>query len=1378
MSRYFKVFSLSLLSLVLGLGSAGTAVSATGVDRYPVDIEKNTVNLYKKPKSGSKVENTLAYKDDQVLDIIVELNAKPLIDYVANEASVSDYVLSPGGKSKERGLLQAQDRVVKDITDLLGDDVSVDQSYTVVLNGFSLQTEFKNLDKIADLPGVKRAYVARTYDFVVPNMETSTGIVGAVDVWNELGYKGEGTVVGVLDTGLDLKHPAFQQDLTDVKFNYDDILSVIDSGQLNATLPDDTVLDGNHPFYSSTKVPFQFDYADNDADVSPSSPEVALNVDHGTHVAGTVGGYLEDTFSGVAPNAQLMIFKVFKDAGGGASDTTIYAALEDAILLGVDVINMSLGSDAGFSNVAEASSEDVYERVGKAGIVLDVSAGNANNSNESNLIGVPYAPTWAPDNGLVGSPSTYRSSLSIASMDNTFMITKGLQVDGKYYTYSDTSVSIANILGETYEYVAVPNVGDLEDYKGLDVEGKIALVSRGVIDFEAKVANAHANGAAAVIVYNNVDDTALINMVSDNNKIPAIFVTKATAAMLLNRDDHTLTIDVGNVVTKNDTTAEQPSSFSSMGTTNLLEIKPELSAPGGFIYSSVPTDTGNEYASMNGTSMAAPHVAGISALVKQYINTFAPDLSDTEKVELINAILMSTATPSVDEYGNLYPVRKQGAGMVNVSDALDTPAYLSSADQNADGSYRPKLELGDDVAKTGKYTLSFEVHNISDKPVTYDIETAVTTPYQLNGGGMYFLSDVNGELPHSLSGDSSVTVEPGQSARVNLDVTVDKTTLNGLSQLNSNGTYLEGFVTLSNESDPNLSIPFLAFYGDWEAAPLWDTGSWINGQGSLSFYNQAHDGTFFLGENPFDEDAPFNENMLTVSPNGDNVFDEWYGFNGLIRNADLVSSTIVNKDTQELVYQQDLENVFKTYYNGNAGRQLAYSQYGYNDEWDFVGADGKVVPDGRYVYSSKASLGYRDGFDDELTYEILVDTVAPDIDDLYVYSENGRVYLYLKLADENYLIESLVTTVNEKGTPNINNPLYAISTGGLELDNHEYVMDITDHLGTQLYTEFYDSGLNGNGYRLNLPKLFEDFRDELVYLGVGETFNVSNPDGTPDDAEWLNNNSDVANLVDGILTANNLGVAYLSLENDDDIFATLTVYVKPENFFELRTLVDGLASFVSSQSGYYTSETWAPFADAYANAKRVVINNDSNSDEYQKALDALSSTYDALDKAITNLETEVSSSVGSTFVLNPTPSGGTWTYDESFLRIVEDNDDNSNGLLRSTNGTRFEALKSGTTTLTYTTADGYELDVVVTIGDKVVPDEPEPTPPDESTGENDPVVPKDNVTTSTPDNNASSDEVLGAYGIETKAPVLAYSMVSLGLVVLLFSKKKEDEVSE
>ena len=296
-------------------------------------------------------------------------------------------------------------------------------SYTMLFNGFALRTARKNLEAIQNTKGVSRAFVAGSY--TLPTVEQAdTQALQVALATNQ--FTGKGMTIAVLDTGLDTAHPAFANAPADAKFTKDYVSGILQAADLNAEalMPGVTADD----VYLSAKIPFAFDYAGKDAQVAPGSKWDAANLEHGTHVAGISAGYAVDgegavSFSGVAPDAQVIPMKVFDDSGTGAATTTILAALEDACRLGVDAVNLSLGSYGGFTVDEDALINDVYNKLDAAGIMVITAVGNEISSSYMNSYGTDAPLTGDPDNSVVAAPSVYPANLSAATSSDVVLYT-------------------------------------------------------------------------------------------------------------------------------------------------------------------------------------------------------------------------------------------------------------------------------------------------------------------------------------------------------------------------------------------------------------------------------------------------------------------------------------------------------------------------------------------------------------------------------------------------------------------------------------------------------------------------------------------------------------------------------------------------------------------------------------------------------------------------------------------------------------------------------------------------------------------------------------------------------------------------------------------
>lgn len=776
-----------LLALVLSLSlvtptwaAAKTPSSGTGNGLTWEKIDNRSTDLRLDKNNAEKVaQDTPEYADTDVVRVSIVLKDASTL---AKGYSSEDIATNSAAMKYRQKLETKQEKMAKTISKkaLGGEALDVVWNLTLAANIISANVEYGQIEKIEKISGVEAVLIETRYEPCVvkdnettdPNMATSGSMIGSHVAWAD-GYTGAGSKVAIIDTGADTDHPSLDPDA----FTY----AVKDSGATLMTAADltDTVLEQLNAskkmpgvtadqLYVNAKIPYGFNYVDDDLDITHANDKQG---DHGSHVTGIAAGnrYIKNedgSFSpaldtaltqGVAPDAQVFVMKVF-GTNGGARDSDYMVAIEDAILLGADSVNLSLGSsNPGTSRNSYAAYQAIMENITNSGTVVSISAGNSGNWFENTANQYPYAESnsWT----TTGSPGSYTNSLGVASVDNVGGTGDYVEVAGKKLFYTDSTsapIQALTTLAGEQQFVYVDTAGNAEDFAAVKdiLTGKIAICNRGSIAFTDKGNNAISNGAIALIVANN--EAGTISMATDGYNYTAPYVSMLQADgeyIKANSEKHTTdsglvyytgTMTVGASAAVNHASADYytMSSFSSWGVPGSLEMKPEITAPGGNIYS---LKDGGTYQNMSGTSMAAPQITGMAALVAQYIreNDLTEQTGLTAR-QLAQSLLMSTAEPMVEDYGKdgdgYYPVLRQGAGLANVANAVTSGTYILM-DEGANAGAadgKVKVELGDDPARTGKYSFGFTIHNLEDEAAYFDLSADFFTQSLMSSDGVNF----------------------------------------------------------------------------------------------------------------------------------------------------------------------------------------------------------------------------------------------------------------------------------------------------------------------------------------------------------------------------------------------------------------------------------------------------------------------------------------------------------------------------------------------------------------------------------------------------------------------------------------------------------------
>ncbi|WP_260471997.1 S8 family serine peptidase [Bacillus salinus] len=942
---------------------------------------------------------TQTFEDSDEVRVIVELEGEAPIDFATRQKTLyKDLSESTKASLESEAAKKSEDALNTLKAENI--DIQVENVYTAIANGFSGSVKFGDIERIKQIPQVKNVYISNQYERPQPepDMTESHAFVQSTQTWGDAQYKGEGTIVAVIDSGTDPFHKDFV--ITD--------LSASEGYLTQAEVEEKIAEHGLLGKYYSEKVPYAYNYYDKGHDIMDLGPSASM---HGMHVAGTVaanGDPNNGGIQGVAPEAQVLGMKVFSnDPNYPSTWTDIYVvAIDEAIKLGADVINMSLGSTAAF--VADDGLESVWiTKAVENGLVVSVSAGNSGHIADG--YGNPLAAN--PDIGVVGSPGLSKDTIQVAASGNyvylyeTPVVVKAVyeevyeeaaaSVDieltdlnleeapaSSETTYGETTVELTGYGADDWaeafgsgeiELVTIGGkLGFPEDFEGVDVKDKVVLVQRGALAFIDKTQYAMEAGAAGIIVY----DHGLAPFYKDQGNwalIPFMKISKADGQALeaLFTEDTVsvnLSVDVDGVNSQEGPEVGKVTGFSSWGTTPSLELKPELTAPGGHIYSTFQKDT---YGFMSGTSMAAPHVAGGSALVIQYLKEEFPGLSSEERARLAKVLLMNTGKIITHEDGTPFSPRQQGAGMMQTYNAVSTPVTVVDPSTN-----EAKVELFEIADSATTFTLEAENH--TDQAVTYKVDTTVLKDMVVTAGGVEYnalqseVIDATVNVSGSNVDGDYITVPANGSTTFVVTVSFD-----GLVEVDN---FVEGFVTLTHETKPDLSVPFLSFYGDWDRPAILDGDPTVDGDSV--FYDL--DWAYGLGPwSRFFDDAWFSmpnpENQYVLSPNGDGFNDVLDPFFTFLRNAKEVEYNILASDGKKLRTLVKQEDVRKNYFDAGNGDLYYFIDGGL---WD-----GSVrfapVAEGDYFYEVKATVDFPGAEAQFVRYPIIVDVTAPAVDVTY-----------------------------------------------------------------------------------------------------------------------------------------------------------------------------------------------------------------------------------------------------------------------------------------------------------------------------------------------------------------------------------------------------------
>ena len=733
--RLFKsvVYSAACVLLAAATMPAGIAAGVDPAQRFEAapEIEGGaTLNL---PRS-------LAAKDQSVI-VVARLAADPITVVQAKQGRR----LTAAEKQQIRASLQGQQAAVLPSIRALGATTLFE--FQNSLNGIKVSIPRDKLATLAQLPGVVEVLPVAVHEH-----EDSISLIGAPAVWDEAGgaFHGEGVKVGVIDTGIDYTH---------ANFGGPGLVPVWQNAFAHSTDPADQALFGpNAPKVKGGTDLVGDAYNASSTDPAKRVPHPDPNPldcnGHGSHTAGTAGGfgvlstgvtftgpYDANTFSsntfnvppGVAPKADLYAIRVFGCTG---STNVVDQAIEWAVDHELDVINMSLGSAYGLTT---SSSAVASTNAANAGVIVVASAGNNGSA--------AY---------IVGSPSVGDKVISVAAIDSnaTFPAVTLALSTGKSVVAINAN-GVTTLPSGALPVVVLRNstggvsLGcDPQEYVTAGVTGKLVVTARGTCARVARAVFGQKAGAAAVAMINNAAGYPPFEGPITSNPdtgeqftvtIPFLGIQGAPST-----DGPTLVAADGGTATLSPTTIANPTfkqaaSFTSGGPRRGDSfLKPNVAAPGVSILSTL-MGSGTQGTIMSGTSMAAPHTAGVAALALQAHPSWSSQ-------DVSNAVV-NTADPSQVA---LYNTRVTGGGLIQAPGAVHTWA-VAFTDQGTNLNYG-FAEIKSDLAKSK----AIKVHNDAGTAATFNVT----------------VSNQQGETHTAVPSTNQLVVGPGQTATFNLNLTV------------------------------------------------------------------------------------------------------------------------------------------------------------------------------------------------------------------------------------------------------------------------------------------------------------------------------------------------------------------------------------------------------------------------------------------------------------------------------------------------------------------------------------------------------------------------------------------------------------------------------
>lgn len=804
--------------------------------------------------------------------------------------------------------------------------------YNILFNGLAVETGDGFLDYILHIDGVKSVERAEKVIPLMENARELTHVNEASDYLKEIGadensigraFDGRGMLIANIDSGMDARHKDMRLDPEAEKV---------------AKIKQPT------EFGMSMKIPHGFNYMDGGKDTVDNYPDGSFYHDpHGMHIGGILAANAtEDDLKnhrgirGIAPNAQVLSYKIYTYTSDAfAGDETMFHAFEDCIKNDVDVISISSGFHG--TGLKGEKYWGAIRTLREKGIPVCVATGNyATASSDSSWDKYANNALNMTDTGNVTRTAAHEDAIAVGSARNTKIRFNAVKIGDEEFKYSQIGAFFDKnkFKAGDYSFVYLGKCQD-EDILGKDLEGKIVVMDR-IFSTDMKYAfkKVRDKGALGVIVVNTVsyynrDDWEAIPAMGyeedEKTKVQVFSISGEDGVKLWSmiksydgdtdyKSDREYRVDMNKYNKLKPTVGQEnkllldfnvddkildekrsvPAGSTSWGPRNDLLLKPDVSAPGKNIYSTlnvVGDDPAKDsrYGYMSGTSMATPVVSASTVLIrprlKELVETKALKEMGIDLVSLTKIMLQNTASPMLDETTQndgkyLYASpRQQGAGLINVLKATKNNVIVSSKALGSDGETNSYGSASLREIKSGEKAFTITLSNTSDKDIKFTVSASpVTTDGNIPKLKLDELSSTEDK------GKTVAEIHPEIVSGAEIKFDLDEITVPANSNFNLSATmktgdahnqFVESFIRFESadeEANPSLSMPVMGFAGDWNNEPIIDKWAWE--EGSKSAEVVGYD----------DEGKPKRPGTLNIGVGGDHDIDDFHPA-GIIQNT-------------------------------------------------------------------------------------------------------------------------------------------------------------------------------------------------------------------------------------------------------------------------------------------------------------------------------------------------------------------------------------------------------------------------------------------------------------------------------------------------------------